>query len=635
MVKRRSSRVFGAALAKALAKRYKDFVEFRILGPLEVADGERAISFDAPKQRALLGLLLLHPNEVVSSERLIDELWGERAPATAAKVVQTYISQLRRALGPDVIATRPPGYLLRIEEEALDAERFRRLAAEARRLAADGKRERADGLYREALALWRGPPLADVAFESFARNEVERLGEERLDALSAWLDCELTLGHHDELVTELETLVRQHPLRERLRAQLMLALYRSGRQADALAAYQDARRTLVDELGLEPSRELQDLEKGILTHDPALEAVRPSEPASARPGDGPKATAGKTVTLARLRWKPVLAVTALLVLAVALGLAFALHRGHPAAILLAPDSVGFIDANSGAVTRSIPVGRVPRSLTVADDSLWVGNFQDQTVIRINRTSGRTVTIPVGGHPLGLAALQGDVWVWTLEGSLVQIDPRFNEGAPLELGPRITRLTAPSRGVAPATLHNQVGDGRIMSGGGFLWVTVPLTTVIRINPVKPGRSRVIVPDDGAGGAITYRGGEAWVAGYDDVFPIAASTGVPGRGITVGPASSLAFGAGSLWVVSGGAMDQGVVRALRRVDLRGRLVEATIAVGRQPIAVAVAGGSIWVADGSDRAIQRVDPAKDRIVETIPLGGRPAALASDENGVWVAVK
>jgi DNA-binding SARP family transcriptional activator len=147
-------------------------VEFRILGPLEIVNGP-GLPLDAPKLRALLGVLLLHPNEVVSSQRLIDELWGERQPATAPKLIQTYVSQLRRGLGPNVIATRAPGYVLQLDERALDVERFRRLVADARRLAAGGQEERARQIYRRALALWRGPPLADISFESFARNEVE------------------------------------------------------------------------------------------------------------------------------------------------------------------------------------------------------------------------------------------------------------------------------------------------------------------------------------------------------------------------------------------------------------------------------------------------------------------------------
>ena len=169
-------------------------MEFRVLGPLEVLDGQRVITFEAAKQRALLGVLLLHANEVVSRERLIDELWGEWPPATAAKVVQAYVSQLRRALGHDTIATRPPGYLLHVGDEELDATRFLTLAAEARRLANNGEHQQADGLYREALALWRGPPLANVDVESFARNEIERLEEERLSTLMDRIECELALG---------------------------------------------------------------------------------------------------------------------------------------------------------------------------------------------------------------------------------------------------------------------------------------------------------------------------------------------------------------------------------------------------------------------------------------------------------
>jgi predicted ATPase/class 3 adenylate cyclase len=284
----RGSRRPFASLGNRLFARYNHCVEYRILGPLEVTDGENEISLGAPKQRTLVGVLLLHANEVVSSARLIDELWGERPPPTAGKTLQTYVSQLRKAVGADTIVTRTPGYVLRIEADALDASQFHDLARDAHRLAASGEHARAAALYREALALWRGPPLADVSFESFARSEVEQLEEQRLGALMDRIDCELALGCHDELVAELETLVRRHPLRERLRAQLMLALYRSGRQADALAAYQDARRTLDEQLGLVPGPELKELEQAILRQDASLEATargrsRVPEPVDSRP----------------------------------------------------------------------------------------------------------------------------------------------------------------------------------------------------------------------------------------------------------------------------------------------------------------------------------------------------------------
>jgi DNA-binding SARP family transcriptional activator len=246
-------------------------VEFRILGPLEAEAESGAVELGSAKQQTLLGVLLLHPNEVVSSERLIDELWGSHPPATAEKVVQTYVSQLRRSLGAETITTRRPGYVLHVEDDRLDADRFRRLAAAARRHAADGDVESAATLYRQALALWRGKPLAGLAFESFGRNEIDSLEEERLAALIDRIDCELALACHDELVPEIQLLVEQHPLRERVLAQLMLALYRSGRQTDALAAYRGTRDRLQEELGMEPGPSLNRLERQILLHDPALD----------------------------------------------------------------------------------------------------------------------------------------------------------------------------------------------------------------------------------------------------------------------------------------------------------------------------------------------------------------------------
>ena len=591
-------------------------MQFRILGPLEVANGDGPIAFDAPKQRALLGVLLLHPNEVVSSERLIDELWGERPPATAGKVVQTYVSQLRRALGAETIATRPPGYRLRIEEGELDADRFRRLTAEGRRLAANGEQEQADAIYREALALWRGPPLANVAFESFARNEVERLEEERLGTLMDRIDCELALGRHDELVAELEMLVGRYPLRERLRVQLMLALYRSGRQAEALAAYRDARHALVEQLGLEPSGELQALERAILTHDAALEAP-------------PRVGAERPSLRRVLGWRGVAVAFATLAgVVVALGLAFTLRSGEPAPSLLAPNSVGFIDAESGRVTKSFRVGREPTSLTVATDSLWVANYRDQTVTRIDRGSGRMATIPVGGHPTGITAYRDNVWVWTLEDLLVPIDPRFDSaGDPVLLAvggrPRFVRTRDP---------------GRIVAGAGFLWITAPGTTVVRVDPADTERRLSIVPDAGANGPIAYGEGEVWVAGSGFVVPITVKTGIPLSGSTVGGVvRDLAFDADSVWVVSGGPNRQeGVAPALRRVDSRTRLLQTTIAVGDRPVAVAAAAGSTWVAslEGSEGTIYRVDPVRNRVVATITVGSIPTAMIADEDGVWVAV-
>jgi DNA-binding SARP family transcriptional activator len=261
-------------------------MDFRLLGPLEVSEHDRPIAIGGVKQRSVLAVLLLHANELVSTDRLVDQLWGAAPPATAAKSIQVYVSRLRKVLG-DRLATRAPGYVLRVEPSELDLVRFEQLAGEARR-AAPGSAARK---LREALALWRGPALADLAYESFAQVEIARLEEMRLTVLEQRIDADLALGRHADSIGELEALVARYPLRERLRYQLMLALYRSARQAEALDAYRAARSELSEELGLEPSEELKQLEQAILRQDPALDLpdpgpsadrARPSEPAPER-----------------------------------------------------------------------------------------------------------------------------------------------------------------------------------------------------------------------------------------------------------------------------------------------------------------------------------------------------------------
>ena len=242
-------------------------MEFRILGPLEVVDEERPLALKGSRVRALLVLLLTSANQVVSADRLIDDLWGAQPPRDATNALQYHVSQLRKALAPgNLIETREPGYLIRLEPDQLDLLRFEQLVADAQ---STSPQETAR-LLRDALALWRGPALADLAQESFAQAETRRLEELRLVAVERRIDADLALGRRTELVAELETLTRQHPYRETLRAQLMLALYGSGRQAEALAVYRETRQLLVDELGIEPGPAIQQLEQAILRQDAAL-----------------------------------------------------------------------------------------------------------------------------------------------------------------------------------------------------------------------------------------------------------------------------------------------------------------------------------------------------------------------------
>ena len=250
-------------------------MDFGILGPVEVWDGARPVVLHGRKQRALLAVLVLHADEWLSSDVLVDALWGEDAPRTARAALQNYVAQLRRALGPELLVSREGGYELLVAEERIDLGRFERLVGEAR--AADGQ-ERVEKL-QVALGLWRGPALADVAYEPFASSEAVRLEELRVAALEDLVDAELALGAGTELVEKLETLVAENPFRERFPAQLMLALYRAGRQVEALEVYRQTRQTLLEELGIEPGTALRELEQAILRHDEAL------EPAVGLPGE--------------------------------------------------------------------------------------------------------------------------------------------------------------------------------------------------------------------------------------------------------------------------------------------------------------------------------------------------------------
>lgn len=265
-------------------------MEYRILGPFEALDGERQIPLGGARQRAVLALLLLHANETVTRDVIVDELWGENPPPTAAKVLQNCVSALRKELPADTIRTVGGAYCVAVEPGELDRDRFERLLGEGRVALEAGDHADASDRLRQALALWHGTPLSDFSYERFAQDEISRLEELHVSALEDRIEAELALGHHDELVAELEGLVNRQPLRERLRAQLMLALYRGGRQAEALEAYRDARRALLSELGIEPGRRLRELEHAILAQDPALDISRRHsrqrlpQPADARPG---------------------------------------------------------------------------------------------------------------------------------------------------------------------------------------------------------------------------------------------------------------------------------------------------------------------------------------------------------------
>lgn len=258
-------------------------MDVRILGPLEVSAGRQRLPLGGAKQRALLAMLVVHANEVVSKDRLVEELWAGEPFDAAVNALQVTVSRLRKALQTDVadsrLVTHPPGYLLRVADTELDAAVFERLLSEGRSALAERAAERATDRLRQALALWRGPPLADFSFEPFAQHEIARLEGLRLVAVEERIEAELAMGGNGHLTAELEALVGRHPLRERFRGQLMLSLYRSGRQADALTTFDQTRELLAEELGLEPGPELQRLQRAILRQEPQLELMAAREPA--------------------------------------------------------------------------------------------------------------------------------------------------------------------------------------------------------------------------------------------------------------------------------------------------------------------------------------------------------------------
>lgn len=265
-------------------------MEYRVLGPLEVLREGQPLDLGGLKQRALLAVLLLHANEVVSVDRLIDEIWEDTPPDSVVNVVQTYVSRLRRVLNGDrsgdVLVTKAPGYVLHVAPGELDVERFQTLVARADQYRQQGDLARLTSALEAALALWRGEPLADFSYHSFAQKHIEALREKRAVVLEDRIQAELDTGAGAGLVGELRALVTADPLRERLRAQLMLALYRAGRHAEALAVYRDAKEALSEELGIDPGPELQSLERAILNQDPAL---LPDTADTARTGAAPPA----------------------------------------------------------------------------------------------------------------------------------------------------------------------------------------------------------------------------------------------------------------------------------------------------------------------------------------------------------
>jgi DNA-binding SARP family transcriptional activator/streptogramin lyase len=589
-------------------------MDFHLLGPLEVFDGDRAVRVGEGRQRSVLAFLLLHHDELVTTDRLIDALWGERPPPTAGKVLQNQVAQLRRALGDrdaTLLQTHGHGYALHLVGGRLDVELFEELVREGDAAMADDDPGHASRALTAALAQWRGPALTEFAYEPFARPEIARLEEERVAAVEQRVDADLALGRHAALVPELEGLVEEHPARERLRAQLMLALYRSGRQGDALDTYRQGRTALLDALGVETGPALRELEAGILRQDPEL---------APEPHHWPSVKGHP--------WRPAIGLllmggALLVVAAVAAALLAAAHRPATAPARIPAGSVGAVDPASGRVLGSVSVHGVPGALAATRDRLWVSSDAGTlTGIDARRRSIAEVIARGGDHD-AVAAADGSLWSTDVaRRELRQVQPRYGTVV------RRTRLPAPALAGGPS---------EIAVGGGAVWLIDGSTMLIRVDE-RTGRLRrfdVHRPLND----VAYLDGTVWltsgasgsVLGFNPRRPV-APVAIPiagGRNLEPSYPIAVARGMGSIWVLNGNTA------TVTRIDPVQLAPIATYRIGieRSPKRLTAGLGAVWVGN-DDGTLARLDPSggTPRVLAVAP-GIKDVAIAG--GAVWVSAR
>jgi YVTN family beta-propeller protein len=609
---------------------------FGVLGPLEVLRSGRAVPLGGPRQRAVLALLLLEANRVVSMDRLGEDVWAGHPPEEWANTLQTYVFHLRQALEPGrargadggVLVTSGRGYVLRVGRDRLDAAIFEDGFTAGRAALEAGRYAEAAGTLRAALGRWRGPVLADLSGYAFTRPEAARLEELRLAAVEARIDADLALGRHDALTAELERLAGEHPLRERLHGQLMLALYRCGRQADALAAYRRARDLLADELGIDPGEPLRRLHAAVLAQDPALDwhGSGPAEahragagalvasPPPRRPGPWP-VTGGRR-NGERRHTRRLLAVGAALAVTAAVCVVVVARpwAGEPTG--LPANTVGLIDSAGGRVGAPVSVGS-PAGLAYGAGSVWAVDSTAGMVSQINPVTHAVVQrILVGSEPTAVTVTRGgNVWVANSgDGTVSWINAAAG---------RVVR-TIPV-GNLPAA---------IASGPSGVWVANEGDdTVSRINPATGTVTRKNIQVGGRPDGIAVGPRGVWVANSQDgtVTRIDPATGQPAGLVFVGAGpAGIAVTPAGVWVAN--SLDLTV----SRLDPATGRVTATVGVGDGPGTIAPAKDGIWVSDEFNATLDRIDPHADRVDRAIPVGSSPQGIAvAPSGGVWVAAR
>ena len=566
----------------------------------------------------MLALLALEPNSAIPTDRLIDAIWGEDPPASARAVLQTYVAGLRKGLdGTGIkVSTRGPGYSLDVDAGLVDAEQFRALVGEARKLASRGDRAATAETLRQALALWRGRPLEEFRPEPGLAEAAERLEAQRIGATEERIEADLVAGSATGLVHELEALVAEHPYRERLRGQLMRALYLDGRQGEALEAYRDARRRLADDLGVEPGPELRQLERSILEHDPELAPA--ATPAPARDIETP--TPDVPESAGRSRRSLVLLALGAVGLVVAI-LAFVVVRDEEAPVTVPPNSLAAVDPTTHKVVATIPVGVQPGPVFGTDETLWVGNLgdRDRNLTEIDVRTRKSVGTPsLDRRTPNAGAVVSDDTLWIVHGRLGVISV-----VDAQFGVVQRTLDVAGREIYTPT-------GAIAVAEDVAWVAFGDATFARLETAtgrETGRTFAGVGPTGV--AVGF--GSVWVVSSDATlkrFNPASFDQGPLATYPVGRRpGGIAAGEGAVWFSS--TADDNVTRFEPNSGS-----SQQIPVGDAPTAIAIGFGSVWVANSGEGTLSRIDP-RTNAEETIEIGNRPSGIAVAGGLVWVTVQ
>jgi DNA-binding SARP family transcriptional activator/ABC-type branched-subunit amino acid transport system substrate-binding protein len=585
-------------------------VEYLVLGPIEATADGRPLTVGAGKQRALLAVLVMHANTAVSVDRIIDALWGERPPASAAKVVQVLISQLRKSLAngdePSVIVTVGGGYMLRVAAGMTDVDQFDRLVEAGRHSLADGNPREAEQRLSEALGLWRGRAYEDVSYEEFAREEIRRLDERRAAALEERCEAMLADGRHADAVADLEKLAAEHPLRERVLALWMLALYRSGRRAEALSVYDTARRRLADELGIEPGERLARL------HAAMLQADGDDQPSDSLEAPGRRRSAALLVGAA-----------ALLVLAAAAALVLSTRSSGGRIESISGDSVGLIHPADGHIIADFPTGQTPTVVLARDDHAWAIDADSQTVSRVGSDEPRRDQA-VPGTPAALAWAEGSVWVsysrLLANGRTASAVLRLDPDTLQPLGHVDLPQSEPT---------DAIPFGPLAVVDDHLWFGEPAGRLTEIDPAAMRVVRTVKTPDVAR-ALASAGHTLWVLRADGVVTARdARTGRELRHFAVHTPHpvDIATAGGLVWVGDGFTGD------VWRIDPGPPVRMSSVSVGASAVHLAGAGAAVWATDSVGGTLSRISTASARRL-TVKLGSTPVGVAVSAAGVWTTV-